>query len=80
MDTWYVLEDGSFADPADVIAGDDGILMHKGGVAVAYGPHGPRSRAMSAEEIEAYRTREMKPEPAMEPEKPRRNYKTRGTY
>lgn len=34
-ETWYVLEDGS-----------DGRLVHKDGRAVAYAPHGPRSRSV----------------------------------
>ena len=70
METWYVLEDGTYADPSDVVPGDDGVLRHKDGAAVAYGPHGPRSRGMSADDIEAarpkakrtYKTREMKAE------------------
>ena len=70
METWYILEGGGVADPNEVAPGEDGVLRHADG-AVAYGPHGPRSRGMSAEEIEAYRTREMAPE------KPKRAYKTR---
>jgi hypothetical protein len=75
-ETWYVLEDGSPADPDEVVHGADGVLRHKSGRAVAYGPHGPRSRGMSPEAIAAAREvkapadREMKPEPA-------RRYKTR---
>lgn len=74
--TWYVLENGMAADPCDVAPGADGVLRHKSGVAVAYGPHGPRSRGMSAEEVAAAREapraqdREMKAEP-------RAKYKTR---
>jgi hypothetical protein len=34
-DTWYVLEDGSKADPNDVTPDDSGVLRNKGGVAVA---------------------------------------------
>jgi hypothetical protein len=75
-ETWYVLEGGMPADPADVATGADGVLRHKSGVAVAYGPHGPRSRGMSPEEMAAAREappaldREMKAEP-------RTKYKTR---
>jgi hypothetical protein len=51
METWYVLEDGSFADPRDVAIGADGILRHNDGVAVAMRSAGvPRSRGMSEEE------------------------------
>lgn len=71
METWYILEDGTFADPNEVSHGADGVLRHSGGVAVAYGQYGPRSRGMSAEEISGYRTRDM------EPERPKRQYRTR---
>jgi hypothetical protein len=50
-DTWYVLEDGSFADSRDVAIGTDGVLRHKDGVAVAMrSPGVPRSRGMSEDE------------------------------
>lgn len=62
METWYILEDGGFADPNEVSHGDDGVLRHVSGTPVAYGPHGPRSRGMSPEEVATYRTREMLPE------------------
>ena len=35
VDTWYVLVDGTKAHPADVSAGDDGVLKHSNGVPVA---------------------------------------------
>lgn len=46
--TWYVLEDGSAGDPAEVSPDKDGRLRHKDGRAVAYRPDGitPRSRAV----------------------------------
>lgn len=51
METWYVLDDRSFADPRDVAVGADGVLRHKDGVAVAMRSAGvPRSRGMSEEE------------------------------
>lgn len=34
-DTWYVLADGTHADPSDVSADKDGVLRHKNGVPVA---------------------------------------------
>lgn len=34
-ETWYVLENGFLADPADVSAGDDGRLVNEAGVKVA---------------------------------------------
>ena len=33
--TWYVLADGTQADPNDVAPGEDGVLRHKNGMAVA---------------------------------------------
>lgn len=44
METWFVLVDGVAADPRDVRPGPDGVLRHTDGRAVAYKPHGPRSR------------------------------------
>lgn len=85
-ETWYVLEDGSCGDPAEVTAGPDGRLRHRDGRAVAYAPHGPRSRGVDAEAERAkakamaagdgddaagYADREAKPE------RPKRAYKTR---
>lgn len=34
-ETWYKLEDGRLADPADIVTRDDGWLTHTDGVAVA---------------------------------------------
>lgn len=34
-ETWYVLEDGTAADPNDVQHGADGVLRHRDGRAVA---------------------------------------------
>lgn len=70
-ETWYVMEDGAVGDPLEIAPDGAGILRHKDGRAVAYKPHGPRSRMVSAEEIAAYRTREMTAE------KPKRAYRTR---
>jgi hypothetical protein len=47
-ETWYVLEDESVADPSE-IALKDGRLQHKDGRAVAYAPHGPRTRSVDAD-------------------------------
>lgn len=33
--TWYILEDGTHADPNDVAPDDKGVLRHKKGLAVA---------------------------------------------
>lgn len=42
-DTWYVLEDGSKADPDDVAPDDAGALRHKNGLAVAMRGSVPRT-------------------------------------
>lgn len=63
-ETWYVLENDEAADPRDVAPDEKGILRHKSGVAVAIGPHGPRSRGVDVRK-------------AIEPEAPKRGYKTR---
>lgn len=49
-ETWYVTEDGSVADPREVSPDAGGVLRHKDGRAVAYAPHGPRSRSIDPEE------------------------------
>lgn len=40
IDTWYVLADGTHADPADVITNDKGVMQHKNGVPVALRENG----------------------------------------
>jgi 4'-phosphopantetheinyl transferase EntD len=71
-ETWYVLEDGTPADPNEVAPDDKGVLRHKGGRAVAIGPHGPRSTGIEVEEMRAKpKIREIKAEDAP------RTYKTR---
>lgn len=46
-ETWYVLEDGSSADPRKVAPDDKGVMRHENGMAVAIGSHGnPRSRGV----------------------------------
>lgn len=81
-ETWYVLEDGSVADPALIVSDDHGRLSHEDGRKVAYGPHGPRSRGVDDPESERAKgaapkresprlaDREMKPEAG-------KGYKTR---
>ena len=49
-ETWYVLEDGSVADPREVAGDEKGVLKHKDGRAVGYAPHGPRSKSVDADE------------------------------
>lgn len=67
MATWYVLENGVAADPDEVAPDAAGVLKHKSGVAVAMGPHGPKSRGVDAGEERAkaskpaLSTKDMKP-------------------
>lgn len=77
-ETWFVLEDGSVADPREVTADDDGVLRIKDGRAVAMrSPDCPRSRGVDAvAEREKAAAEAMRPEPAPEPKK-RPGYKTR---
>lgn len=70
-ETWYVLEDGTVGDPAKIAPDADGRLRHEDGRAVAYGPHGPRSRGCVDAEAERAKTKDMKPEET------KRTYKTR---
>lgn len=49
IETWYIMEDGSNGDPREVSPDDKGVLRHKDGRAVAYAPHGPRSRSLDPE-------------------------------
>lgn len=51
-ETWYVLEDGTFADPNDVGHDEFGALRHKDGVAVAMKRDCAHSRSMSEEDRE----------------------------
>lgn len=80
METWYVMEDGSAGDPAEIGFGADGKLAHKDGRKVAYRPDGitPRSRGVDAD---AERAKAEKPKPTvtreLTAEKPKRGYKTR---
>lgn len=67
-ETWYVLEDGRAADPLEVDM-IDGVLTHSSGVAVAIGPHGPKSRGV---DVEAERAKAAVAKPSK-----KRGYKTR---
>jgi hypothetical protein len=48
-ETWYILEDGAAGDPREIAPDADGRLRHTDGRAVAYAPHGPRSRGVDAD-------------------------------
>lgn len=60
MQTWYVMTDESYGDPAEILTGENGKLVHKDGRKVAYAPHGPRSRSIDvdAEGVKAAPKRE----------------------
>lgn len=94
FETWYILEDGSLGDPNEIGVGEDGILRHNDGRAVAYGPHGPLSSGVDAKALRiSIEGGEITPndarlvagltpvssaaEKSMEPERPKRAYKTR---
>lgn len=51
-DTWYVLEDGTKADPNDVAHDAKGLLRHKSGVAVAMRGGIPRTSGVGPAPIE----------------------------
>ncbi len=71
-ETWYVLVDGSVANPADVVSDAKGLLHHKNGVAVAMRGDVPSSRGVDVEAEAAPKvTREVTAD------KPKRTYKTR---
>ena len=63
-DTWYVLEDGTKADPNEVAVDDKGVLRHKSGVAVAMREGGvPRTSGVGPAAVKAApaaKDREMK--------------------
>jgi len=83
-ETWYVLEDGTVADPHEVTQNKDGSLQHPRGKVAMRNPTTPSSRSVNADEerkknLQAQKpeldrtTREMKP--AASPA--RADYKTR---
>lgn len=69
-ETWYVLEDGTAADPKEVKPDDKGVLRHSNGMAVAVGPHGPKSTGVDVE-AERAKSKDVKPSGSQ------RGYKTR---
>lgn len=57
--TWYVLEDGSVADPSSVEPDGSGVLRDRSGTAVAMRGDVPRSRGVDVdEEMKKARTKE----------------------
>lgn len=49
-ETWYVLEDGTYADPAEVTPDKTGKLKNKAGVAVAMRGAVPSTRSVDPDE------------------------------
>lgn len=47
--TWFVMEDGSVADPSEVRRDAAGVLRHRDGRAVAMRDDVPRSRSVDAD-------------------------------
>lgn len=73
-ETWYVLADGTYADPNQCHPGKDGVLRHENGVPVAVGEHGnPMTISIDAdaERKSKGKTRQI------EAEKPEPGYQTR---
>jgi hypothetical protein len=75
-ETWYVLEDGSLADPATCAHDNAGVLRGANGIPVATRNGAYVSRGVDNADAERAKTsqsasREMKPEPTGKP------YKTR---
>lgn len=87
-ETWYIMEDGSAGDPRQIAPDKDGVLRHKDGRAVAYAPHGPRSLSVdigidmgeapaAGKRRKPEREAETSATADMQPETPKRGYKTR---
>lgn len=78
-ETWYVLEDGSFAHPREVSQDANGVYRHKSGRAVAMRGDVPRSRSVDpAKEAEKAKPKPIDNEARdLKPEQPKRTYKTR---
>lgn len=85
-ETWYVLEDGTMGDPAEMAPDKSGRLRHKNGVAVAMRGEVPHTSGVDVEAerakvrakvlSEAKAIEDAKPKD-VKPEEPKRAYKTR---
>lgn len=71
-ETWYVLEDGSVADPNECAPDKSGRLKHKGGEYVAMRGQVPSTRGVEPGLERAQNSRK-----DMAAEKPLRGYRTR---
>lgn len=83
-ETWYVLEDGSLADPVEVTVDEAGRLVHSSGVAVQMKGDVPRSRGVDDPDAERAKSGVAKAKAAaeakakdMKPDDLKRGYKTR---
>lgn len=72
--TWYVLEDGTVVDPAEVSPDATGALRHKNGTAVAMRGDVPSSRGVDPDEE---RSKAKPKSKAMKAENPKQPYRTR---
>jgi len=63
-ETWYLLKDGTYADPSDCSTGKDGVLRHKNGqeVAMRDNPNVPSTRSVDADAERAKGKRKAEPE------------------
>lgn len=83
-ETWYVLETGAVADPADVAPDEKGALRHKSGVAVAMRNQTPVSRGVDDPKAERAKAAVKAPAQAfpakdIKPAEPKSGYVTRET-
>ena len=67
--TWFVMEDGSVADPSEVKRDAAGVLRHRDGRSVAMRGDVPRSRSVDTSQIESGMSSAV--------DQPKRRYKTR---
>jgi hypothetical protein len=89
IETWYLLKDGTYADPSECSTGKDGVLRHKNGMEVAMRDASTPSTS-SVDADKQRKAPKQVPETIkapdhgsaevlkdVEPEAPKRHYKTR---
>lgn len=62
-ETWYVLENGQAANPAEVAPDAKGVLRHKSGIAVAMRGDAPHSTGVDPDKAEP--VKQEKPDPVV---------------
>lgn len=89
IETWYLLKDGTYADPNECSTGKDGVLRHKSGMEVAMrNAATPSTSSVDADEQRKGKKKapEQVPETIqapdyagkdVQPDAPKRKYKTR---